>query len=287
MKFAATTLSVTEFGQDTLSFTDALAIIRGCGFDRVMLISRPGGPILRRGETPNGVMIDLAESDLDIVAGQLQRAGLAAEIVFGAGVNLSTADDIRESRQWLLAMVRAARHLGCRHVGHPCPGARASGMAVADKADDIRRLADLIGSVSSEAPDLHFGVDVHYHAIIESVDDCEYYLEQLPSTNAGILVNTGHLTTAGQPGWELCERHPDRTPIIGWKDHLTGPDLPRPVHSVQLGTGHTPLEKYIRVIKPQVTDRAHCITIEHVPEDQRTSVLSASREYLEDLWDHV
>lgn len=280
-------LSVTEFSDDNITFIDALGAIRDCGFDRVMVMSRPGGPVLRRGETPRGTMLDLSRSDLDVVAGQMQRTGITCDLLFASGVKISTEDERAETRRWLLSMADAARHLGCRHVGHPCLSAKAPGMAVADKADDIKRLAELIDSVASQAPGVHFGVDVHYHAIVESVDDCAFYIEQLASTNAGILVNTGHLTTAGQPGWELCENYPHRTPIIGWKDHLTGPDLPKPAYSVQLGTGHTPLEKYIRVIKPQVTDRAHCLTVEGLPEDQRKPALCASRKYLEDLWDRV
>ncbi len=287
MKFAAGIHSVTEFGNDTIRFSEALAIISDCGFERVMLVSVPQGPTLSRGQTPNGAFLNLATSDLDLVAGQLRRAGLEIEVVHAAGVNASKPEAMDESIEWLRAICEAGVQLDCRYVGHSCGGAAASGMSTADKQDDIKRLAEIVDTVASEAPDMYFAVDVHCRGIVETVADCEYYLEQLASSNAGILLNTGHLTTCKQPGWELAQNYPDRTPIIGWKDHLPPSEEGRAFDSVELGTGDTPFEKYIEVIKLQTTDRAHCIAFEHVPNDQRKEALRASREYLEDLWDRI
>ncbi len=287
MKFAAGIHSVTDFGNDTIRFSDALAIIAECGFDRVVLVSVPGGPALRRGETPNGAFLNLATSDLDLVAGQSRRAGLDVEAVHAAGVDAGKHEAMDQSIDWLQAIAEAAAQLGCRYVGHSCGAASASGMSTADKHDEISRLAEIVDEVAATMPELHFAVDVHCHGVVETVADCEYYLEQLSSTNAGILLNTGHMTTCNQPGWELAQNYPDRTPIIGWKDHVPPSKAGRAFDSIQLGTGDTPFEKYIEVIKPQTTDRAHCIAFEHVPDDQRKATLRASREYIEDLWDRI
>jgi len=288
MKFAAGILAVTDFAEDVIRFSDALAVIKQCGFDQVMLLSgRDRGPVLRRGVTPDGAFVDLVASDLDVVAGQLQRAGLEPKVVFAAGIDTTTPEMAEVSAKWLLAMSKAAMRLGSRYVGHNCGRAETSGMDVARKQDDIKRLAEVVDEVAGAMPMIHYGVDIHYHGTIESVADCEYYLEQLSCKNAGLLMNMGHLTTCQQPGWELVRNYPDRTPIIAWKDHFAGTDRPRPAASFQLGTADAPFEKYAQVIKPQTTDRAHVISIEGLPEAERVDALRASRLYIEDLWDRT
>ncbi len=57
--------------------------------------------------------------------------------------------------------------------------------------------------------------------------------------------------------------------------------------SIELGTGHSPFELYIRAFKGNPADRAHFINCENVPDDVRIPVLKRSREYLMRLWDEV
>ncbi len=282
MRFAAAIHATTDFGDDRIAFPDALTMVAECGFRDVMLLSRRGaGGILRRGETPSGALIDLVGSDAGLVSGLLERHDIAPRVVFAAGID--PADD--ESGDWLRQMAQVARRLQCRFVGHSCGAATAPGMSTAEKADEIRALAALVDSVASEMEDIQFGVDIHYHGVVELIPDCEFYLEQLTSTNAGLLLNMGHMTTNEQPGWELADGYPDRTPIVGWKDHRAGTDRERPAESFQLGTGETPFEKYVQVIKPQVSDRAHVISVEGIEESKRKEVLAQSHRYMTDLWD--
>ena len=288
MKFAAAMLNVAGFGDERVRFSDALQTISECGFERVMLLSvRNSGPVLQRGVTPNGALVDLTRSDLDVVAGALQKAGQQAKAVFAAGMDPTSAEMMDESLEFLREVAAAAVELGCHYVGHSCGRAAAPGMSVAEKQDEIKRMAEMVDEVASVTPTVRFAVDVHYHGTVESVADCEYYIGQLASRNAGIGINTGHLTTCGQPGWELAANFPDRTPIIGWKDHFAGTEGERPAASFQLGTAETPFEEYIEVIKPQTTDRAHVITFEDVPADKKKEALLASRLFIEDLWDQT
>jgi len=288
MKFAAAMLNVAGFGDKSVRFSDALQTISECGFEQVMLLSvRNSGPVLQRGVTPNGALVDLTKSDLDVVAGALERAKLQPKVVFAAGTDPTSSEMMDESVEFLRKVTAAAVELGCRHVGHSCGRAKAPGMSVAEKQDEIKRMAEIADEVASVTPAVRFAVDVHYHGVVESVADCEYYIEQLGSRNAGIGINTGHLTTCGQPGWEVAANFPDRTPIIGWKDHFAGTEGERPAASFQLGTAETPFEKYIEVIKPQTTDRAHVITFEDVPADEKKQALLASRLFMEDLWDRT
>ena len=57
--------------------------------------------------------------------------------------------------------------------------------------------------------------------------------------------------------------------------------------SIELGTGHSPFELYIKAFKRNTGDRVHLINCENVPDDERIAVLRRSREYLTTLWDTV
>ncbi len=288
MKFCAALYTMTDFSNDTIRFFEALQAIKDCGFDRVMLLSRQGqGPVLTRGHTPDGCLLNLVESDLDLVEGQLMRAGVAPRIVFAAGMTPAETAAADDDRTWLRSICRATEQLGCHHVGHSVGRAEQPGMDTDDKCEQIQCLASLVGDIAAEFPQLQFGADVHYQGTLESVEDCELYLQELTAQNAGILLNMGHLSTCAQPGWELAQKYPDRTPICAWKDHTDDPEGKRPFVSVQLGTGDTPLEKYVEAIKPQLSDRAHVIAVEGLPPDERAPALKKSREYLEDIWDRT
>lgn len=267
-----------------MAFPQALRALADCGFESVMLLSRPGGPVLTRGETPQACLLDLARSDLDLIEASARSVGLAIVGIYVGGVNPTDPAALADSTRSLRDICDVALRLGCCHIGHSGGRAEAPGMTVADKSEHIRRLAAIADAAASEFAQMRFGVDVHYHGVVESVADCEHYLERLSCDNAGILLNTGHMTTCGEPGWELAASHPDRTPIIGWKDHLVGPGLAKPVVSVQLGTGDAPLERYVATIKPQAVERLHLINAEDVPADRRTEALRASREHMEGLW---
>jgi len=287
MNFSAIIHAMTHAGKDTMPFPRALEALADCGFDSVMLMSRPGGPTLTPGHVPDACLLDLVESDLELVRGYAEQAGLVINSIYAAGVNASDPSAEADSVASLRAVAEVARRLGCRFLGHSGGRAEAPGMEVGDKQEDIERLARIVDAVAADAPEMRFGVDVHYHGLAESIADCERYLETLACENAGILLNTGHMTTCGEPGWELAANHPDRTPIIGWKDHLTGPDLEKPVVSVQLGTGDTPLRRYVEAVKPQTVERVSVINVEDAPMEEKASALRASREYLERLWDSV
>jgi hypothetical protein len=249
-----------------------------------MLLSRRGsGGVMRRGETPQGALVDLIKSDIKLVEGHMQRHGISARIVFASGIDYNDPT----TGDWLREMAEVAKELNCRFVGHSCGGAGAPGMSAGEKAEQIKALAALIDGVATDMDDIYFGVDVHYHGIVESIDDCDIYLENLAAENAGLLLNMGHMTTNELPGWEVAINYPERTPIIAWKDHLAGTDRERPAQSFQLGTADTPFEKYVEAIKPQLTDRAHVISVEGIEEGKRKEVLAASHQYITDLWDRA
>lgn len=287
MKFTAGIISIAAFGENDHKFDEVLSTISGeCGFERVMLVSVPAGPVRRRGMTPIGALLNIVDSDHERIGGAVSRAGLEPKVIYAAGVNVESQRAARKSVEWLRGMAQVAVELDCHFLAHGCNRVVEPGMKLSAKENDLLRLTEIVNEVAVEFPTVRFAVDVHYHAVVESVADCEYYIEHLAVSNAGVMVNTGHLTTGGQAGWELLEKYPERTPIIGWKDHVPG-DGEQTYRSVELGTGNTPLEKYAAAAKPQTVDRAHCITVEHAPVEQRVAALRASREYMENLWDNA
>ena len=74
---------------------------------------------------------------------------------------------------------------------------------------------------------------------------------------------------------------------MGWKDHSLAKDRPRPMWSIELGTGHSPFELYIKAFKRNPAARVHLINCENVPDEERIAVLQRSREYLTKLWEAV
>lgn len=284
MKLASAIYAVTEFGNDIVPFSQALRDIKECGFDSVMLLSHPTWPVLKRGEEPKACLLNLTESDWDLVQAEIAEAGLQTATIFDASIAPQEPEDMAANIDRLRATCAVAAALGCRYVGHSAPGAGPE-TALAQKQAPFQRLAEVVDTVAHENPQTQFAVDVHYGGLIASVADCEYYLQQLAASNAGVLLNTGHMTTCRQRGWELAQKYPDRTPIISWKDHTAGP----PKTSVQLGTGDTPFEKYVEVIKPQSAERVHTIGVEleQVPLAQRKAALRESRQYLEEVWDRA
>lgn len=278
---------MTYHGQDTVPFPEALKTLRRAGFVGVMLMSRPGGPVLREGQIPDACLIDLSSSDLALVRRLAQEANIEITSVFGTGVDLSDDQAMAGTVENLSTVAAIGRALGCSYMGHPCPSALAPGMSTADKTDLIDRLVTVMDAVAAAAPEIKFGVDVHYRGVIESVADCRYYVERAAHDNVGILLNTGHMTSSGQPGWELLDLIPERVFIMGWKDHLTGPNLERPVVSVELGKGHTDFRKYIERLKGDPTERLHLINVEDVPISEKEAALRASHRYLTELWEAV
>lgn len=285
MKLTAIIHAMTYHGQDTVPFPEGLKTLRRAGFEGVMLMSRPGGPVLREGQIPQACLIDLAASDLGLIRRLAEEADIEITSVFGSGVDVSDDAAMERTVENLTGVAEIGRALGCGFMGHPCPRAEATGMSTAEKSDLIGRLLSCLDAVAAGAPEINFGVDVHYHGSIESVADCRYYVEQAAQDNVGILLNTGHMTTTGQPGWELLETIPERVFIMGWKDHLTGPDLEKPVVSVELGTGHTDFSKYVERLKADPTERLHLINVEDATIPEKEDALRASREYLQGLWE--
>lgn len=285
MRFSAIIHAMTFAGQDTLPLPEACATLRKCGFDGVMLMSIPGRPALRADRIPDASLLDLANSDLDAVRRIVADEGLEIVGLYCSGVDPGTADTFQASVANLREGARVARELGCHHLGHGGGRSPSPGLAVEAKLPLVQRLAGIVDAVAAEYDEMLFAVDAHYHGVIESLADCERYIGELSAPHGGILLNTGHMTTCGQNGWELIERWPERVPVIGWKDHRPDPEGMRPFLSVELGTGDTRLGCYVEAARGQHTDRVHVVNVEHVAMARKATALSASLRHMRSLRD--
>ncbi|MBD3292404.1 MAG: TIM barrel protein [Armatimonadia bacterium] len=285
MKFSAIIHAMTFEGQDSLSLPEACATLRECGFESVMLMSIPGRPALKPGDIPDACLLDLANSDLDEVKRIVADEGLDIAGLYCSGIDPSSAEGFEASVGNLLEGARVARELGVRHLGHGGGRSPSPGLATEAKLPLVQRLAQIVDAVAAEYGEMLFAVDAHYHGVVESVADCERYIDELEHERAGILLNTGHMTTCGQEGWKLVEQQPDRVPVIGWKDHLPAPDARKPFLSVELGTGDTRLERYVHAACGQDVDRVHVINVESVSIDEKAEALKASLDYMRALRD--
>jgi hypothetical protein len=82
------------------------------------------------------------------------------------------------------------------------------------------------------------------------------------------------------------DEYPDQIPVVGWKDHSLAKDRPAPMWSIELGTGHSPFELYIKSIKQHPGERVHLVNCENVPDEERVAVLGRSLKYLRLCFNH-
>jgi len=273
------------------SFERGLAKFKEIGFDYLLLIGRSGAASVAADGTSPDIMPDLMASDPEHVNRALQNAGLEVASAYFAGqpgwMDLESDEGAKATAATLKEYAAGALRLGCKCLSHPVVSYGKSKVPTEEKAEGIKRLADCMSETAEafSTEGLKVCVDIHHRAWVEGLDDCRLLLNSMSSPNAGILMNIGHLTTAEAYGWLLIDEYPDQIPCVGWKDHSLAPDRPKPMHSIELGTGHSPFELYIRGFKRHPADRIHVINCEDVEDEERPAALKRSLEYLRKLWE--
>ena len=273
-----------------MAFEKTLAMIKELGFDFILLLtSRTAEPVNAEGrsESPFPNVLD---SDPEHVRKAIRSAGLAiGALHFSGDIDIDSDAGIEPTIAALKEYAAYALALECKYLTHPVPSCGRSKVPTTEKATEIKRLAICMNTVAETFMDagLRIGVDIHHTAWVEGLDDCRLLLDSMPCENAGIILNIGHLTSAEGYGWLLVDEYPNRIPVVGWKDHSLAKDRPRPMWSIELGTGHSPFELYIKAFKRNAADRVHLINCENVPDEERIAVLQRSREYLTTLWEAV
>jgi sugar phosphate isomerase/epimerase len=283
---------VTHALGHTIPFEEMLATTKELGFSSVLLLTRHHGEPVRADGTCPETFPDVLRSDPEHVLSAMNNAGLKiGSVHFSAGVAINTEEDVDATIAALRLYAEYTLSLGCKFLTLPVPSCASGQMHVPteDKAPAIKRYARLMNTVAEEFADagLSVGCDIHSGSWVETLTDCRLLLDSMPSNNAGLLMNIGHLTTSQVYGWILVDEYPDRIPVVGWKDHSLDSDLPKRTWSVELGTGHSPFELYIKRFKQHPAERLHLINCENVADEQRIGALGRSLRYLQDLWEEI
>ena len=286
MRFGVVTHAVGHH----MSFEKTLAAIKELGFDFVLLLtSRVAKPVNSEGRSESPFP-DVLNSDPEHLRKAMRNAGLEiGALHFSGDIDIDSDTGIEPTIAALKEYAAYALALECKYLTHPVPSCGRAKVPTAEKATKIKRLATCMNAVAATFVDqgLQIGVDIHHTAWVEGLDDCRLLLDAMPCENAGIILNIGHITTAEGYGWLLVDEYPNRIPVVGWKDHSLAKERPRPMWSIELGTGHSPFELYIKAFKRNPRDRVHLINCENVPDEERIAVLQRSREYLTKLWKAV
>ena len=281
IEFGTSTHAIAGFGEPGKPFRQAVAEIADCGYQHMMLLGSEQGPAVgASGDAPQA-LVHIGRSDLAAIQQTIARHGLRIGCLYpGCAIDFCDAGKDATAER-LLSYRNMAWRMGCHIMVHAAGSAPAPRTPLQDKESMLRNVAEVMDRVSSDAPGSVFkmAVDVHYGGIVETVADCGCLLDMTTQRNAGLCLNTGHMTTLDEPGWTLITERPDRVHVLAWKDHLTGPDLPKPVYSVELGTGRTPFERYVEALRAVECDALNLITFEDVALPEKRDALRRSREY--------
>jgi sugar phosphate isomerase/epimerase len=268
-------------GHRPMPFAECLARIADAGGEHVMLLTAPNGSAVRPGVPAENQFPNLLESDPDTLVRVLRAHGLGLGSVRPAvEIDVHSDETANASLERAAPYAAFTRRAGCDALCLP-PPARQGGPVEHDAA--VQRLARLMDQLATTYA-ITVSVDVHTGSVTETLDDCRTLIANLEVPGSGVLLNLGHLTTGGQPGWEMIEQYPERIPVIGWKDHSLAPDRPYPVYSVEFGTGATPLARYIAACKVTGIATRHFVNVMHAPEGEEVAVLARSLRYLKTLW---
>jgi len=286
MEFGAVTHAVGHH----LPFEKMLATIKDLGFDSILLLSNRDAQPVGPDGTSESQFPNLLASDPAHVRKAVDNAGLTiGSVHFSGTVDIASDEGAESTTEAMKEYAAYTLSLGCKYFTHPVPSCGSLHVPTEEKATEITRLARCMNATAQAfvAEGLKVGVDIHQTSWVEGLDDCRLLLDSMPCENAGLLMNIGHLTTAQAYGWILVDEYPSRIPVVGWKDHTLAKDRPRPMWSIELGTGHSPFELYIRAFKKHPAERVHLINCENVPDEERVETLRRSLIYLRGLWERV
>ncbi|MDA0746114.1 MAG: TIM barrel protein [bacterium] len=273
-----------------MSFEKTLAAIKDLGFGSVLLLTnRDADPVGADGTCKNAFP-NVLGSDPVHVRKALYHAGVeVGALHFSGKIDIESDAGIESGIEALKEYAVCALSLGCKYLTLPVPSCGRSGVPTEEKAAEIRRFAACMNGVAEAFGEqgLQVGCDIHYKAWVEGLEDCRLLLDSMPCENAGILLNIGHMTTVQSYGWLLVDEYPDRIPVVGWKDHSLAKDRSSPMLSIELGTGQSPFELYVKAFKRNPAERVHLVNCEHVPDDQRADALRRSNAYMTRFWDEV
>jgi sugar phosphate isomerase/epimerase len=278
--------AVSQMGDARVPFYEALSLVRQAGCDRVSLLDYRGGPVLRGDNRPATTFLDAAASDPEQVHRACRQAGLELGHIHMGAIDASTDDTAQASAAVMRQAVDVLLRYGLKHLSFSAGPGNPEGKPHAEKRPVLLRLADTMNRTGDHIGDrgVLIAVDVHFHALVETVEDIYFLVDHLRTPVGGICLNTGHLTSSNQEGWRVIEERPDCIAVLAWKDHRGAGAPEDPIRSVRLGAGDLPIERYVAAAKRHRGQWYDVIGIEHEPWDQKVEALAHSVHLLRRLW---
>lgn len=278
-------------GHSPMPFETCLQLCKTAGAEHVLLLSSPDAPPVAPGVEATSHYPNALASDPAMLRNLVQSHGLGiGGLLPFVRPFVASDEEAAASLEAFGPWVAAAAAIGTSNLVTSSPPPPGENATFAEKQSSLIRLAALMDSLVDLSGDPRFAisVDIHKGALVETVEDAEFLISQTKRPGSGLLLNIGHLTTCGQPGWKLVEEHGDKVFAVGWKDHSLAPDRPNPVYSIELGTGESPFEKYIHAFKQiDASHVTHFVNVEHPPLGEEVPVLQRSYAYIRALWDTV
>ena len=214
-RLGISTHAFTDFSADVVPVSQSLQCVSECGGFSTMLLHRGGGGAQSWTATssPKSTVFDVLASDTEVV----KQACLGSGIENGAVriIERTELDNIHAFH----GAANFVRAIGWRTVIFKAPPVSKPMLPHRAKRETIKACARFMSRVATQHPDLRLCTDIHYDSSVETVADAEYFCGAASSSNVGITLNIGHMTTLHEPGWLVLERLPQR--ISG--DRVEGP----------------------------------------------------------------
>lgn len=281
MQLSPMILSFTQLGEDRRPFHDSLQACRDAGYSEISLLVDPAGPVLRAAQPPSVSFIDVFRSDWAVLRDTLTEYGLTCRHLHAGGLDVTDASTASQSAATLADFAVMAHNFGAEVMTFGIGPRLPEQIAWEDKLAYLDRAVDAFRQVHDALAGLpiRLGVDIHFRAPVETVRDALYVVDQSGQQQVGLCLNTGHLRSSQEEGWQIIRQRPQSVVVLAYKDHTEAGS----VHSLRLGAGDTPLAEYLRAVAESETSPYQVVSIEHEPWAEKDGAVAASRRHLEQL----
>lgn len=278
-------------GHARMPFATCFELCRDATAAHVLLLSDPDAEPYRNGNSTATQFASLLTSDPEAIRHVVTETGVEIGGVMPLVPPLVGDDaDLGQSLDRLAPWVDAAIAIEAKTLTLQSALPPSDGATHPQKQAHLVRLAGLMDGLAVRAGDAPVTIttDIHCGSLVATVEDAQFLACSLSQPNAGLLLNSGHLTTGGESGWRLIEENADRVLAVGWKDHSLAEDRPRYIHSIELGTADTPFDAYIHAVKEaDASHMTHFVNVLHSPDGEEIPILQRSFAYLRARWEIV
>lgn len=242
-----------------LQLPEALEIATQAGFNRIELF---------RTWTESSPVH--ADTSVRMVRDRLENAGVTLSGLNIRNITGRKADSDERNLRYNLRQVEWDVHLA---RALRLTSANLKGGARTDEATED--LIEGINTVLERIPDFTLNLGNHHGNRLENIHDYQTILPQVPD-RAKVLMDTGHLLSAGVDILAFAETFADRIGLVHLRDQKGETPVP-------FGEGDLPFADVIKILKDAGYDGELVIELEKVTWGEPASTAAVAREYIETL----